>query len=163
MLIKTIDNRTINHNKTETREAARAVIKCEDKHLMVYMTTHDSYVFPGGGIEDGETMEETCIREAREELGAVVTINRYLGYIDEFRDSKYGPMTYNLKSHYFECELVELVEQKLMNYEQRMGFTAKKVSLIDALNHDKKKYPYSDEPYIERNVELLTLLTENKL
>jgi len=28
--------------------------------------------FPGGGIEDGETQEEACRREAREELGAEV-------------------------------------------------------------------------------------------
>ena len=28
--------------------------------------------FPGGGIEDGETQEQACVREAREELGAVL-------------------------------------------------------------------------------------------
>jgi 8-oxo-dGTP diphosphatase len=28
--------------------------------------------FPGGGIEEGETQEEACVREAHEELGAEV-------------------------------------------------------------------------------------------
>jgi len=32
------------------------------------------YVFPGGGVEDGETHEQGAIREAREELGIEVAI-----------------------------------------------------------------------------------------
>lgn len=34
------------------------------------------YVFPGGGIEDGETPEEAAIRETYEELGVHVRIQR---------------------------------------------------------------------------------------
>ena len=33
------------------------------------------YVFPGGGIEDGETPQEAAKREAQEELGVTVNIN----------------------------------------------------------------------------------------
>lgn len=36
------------------------------------------YVFPGGGIEDGETAEQTAIREAEEELGLEVSIDRLI-------------------------------------------------------------------------------------
>jgi 8-oxo-dGTP pyrophosphatase MutT (NUDIX family) len=39
------------------------------------------YVFPGGGIEKGETPEQTAIREAFEELGVTVKIDRL---IDDF-------------------------------------------------------------------------------
>lgn len=35
------------------------------------------YVFPGGGIEAGETPEEATIREALEELGVHIKINEY--------------------------------------------------------------------------------------
>lgn len=34
----------------------------------------DYYVIPGGGIEDGETIQEASIREAKEELGLDVVI-----------------------------------------------------------------------------------------
>ncbi|EZP58667.1 MULTISPECIES: NUDIX domain-containing protein [unclassified Exiguobacterium] len=33
------------------------------------------YVFPGGGKDDGESLEETAIREAHEELGVDVELN----------------------------------------------------------------------------------------
>ncbi len=32
------------------------------------------YLFPGGGVEEGETPEQAAIREAREELGADVEL-----------------------------------------------------------------------------------------
>ncbi|MCY1692123.1 NUDIX domain-containing protein [Exiguobacterium sp. SL14] len=32
------------------------------------------YVFPGGGKDDGESLEETAIREAHEELGVDVEL-----------------------------------------------------------------------------------------
>lgn len=34
--------------------------------------------FPGGGMEEGETPEEACIREVKEETGYDVVINRLL-------------------------------------------------------------------------------------
>lgn len=36
------------------------------------------YVFPGGGVEDGETPEEAVIREIKEELSVDVEIDRLL-------------------------------------------------------------------------------------
>ncbi|WP_438824878.1 NUDIX hydrolase [Bacillus sp. JJ722] len=46
------------------------------------------YVFPGGGIEEGETPEETAIREAFEELGVKVKINDCIAKID-FNGTQY--------------------------------------------------------------------------
>ncbi len=37
------------------------------------------YVFPGGHMEEGETIEETCIREAKEETGLEVELLDILG------------------------------------------------------------------------------------
>jgi 8-oxo-dGTP diphosphatase len=48
------------------------------------------YVFPGGGVEPGETMREAALREAAEELGLVVELGELLaedvfkGEVNEF-------------------------------------------------------------------------------
>lgn len=39
------------------------------------------YVFPGGGIDKGETPEQAAIREAEEELGVQVTIQRLVAEV----------------------------------------------------------------------------------
>ncbi|WP_078596221.1 NUDIX domain-containing protein [Evansella clarkii] len=46
------------------------------------------YVFPGGGIEDGETPEDGARREAFEELGVEVKVNDCIARI-EFNGTQY--------------------------------------------------------------------------
>jgi 8-oxo-dGTP diphosphatase len=50
------------------------------------------YVFSGGGIEEGETPEETTIREVKEELGVTVEIQELLMTID-FNGTQYYFLT----------------------------------------------------------------------
>ena len=55
------------------RVAIRAIILQGDKILMVKSNTGD-YKFPGGGVEKGETPEETLRREVQEETGQEVPV-----------------------------------------------------------------------------------------
>ena len=41
----------------------------------------DYYVFPGGGMDDGETPEQAAVREAMEELGIEVAIQQKIAEI----------------------------------------------------------------------------------
>ena len=53
------------------------------------------YVFPGGGIEKGETPAEATKREAYEELGINVVVNECIAEID-----------YLGKQYFFLCDIV---------------------------------------------------------
>jgi 8-oxo-dGTP diphosphatase len=56
-------------------DRAVAVIVDEGRVLLVHRRKHgkEYYVLPGGGVEPGETVEEACVREVKEETGLDVT------------------------------------------------------------------------------------------
>lgn len=50
----------------------------EDRLLLVKPTYKDGWNLPGGGVDEGETPREACIREVREELSIEPPIGRLL-------------------------------------------------------------------------------------
>lgn len=62
---------------------SRAII-IRNRHIALIKRQRDGhiyYVIPGGGMETGETPEQTAIRESREELGLHVAIERLLAKV----------------------------------------------------------------------------------
>lgn len=59
----------------------------------------DYYTFPGGGLEEGETLEEGTIREIKEEFGINVRIVRKLY---EMKSEKF-----NQEEYFFLCEYID--------------------------------------------------------
>ena len=57
------------------------------------------YAFPGGGLEEGETLEECAIREVKEEFGINVKVIRKL-YELENDDL-------NMKEYFYLCEYID--------------------------------------------------------
>lgn len=80
-------------------------------------SANDFYLLPGGGIDDGEFVEEGVIRECREEIGCHVVLKHGLGIVEDYRnrDKKH------CISHGFIAELVgekgtpQLTEEEAKN------------------------------------------------
>lgn len=77
-------------------ERAGAVILKDGQVLLLrrYVTGRGEYwVFPGGGVEEGETVEQAMVREVKEEVGLDVTEYRPLfDFFNEFTlNGKYPP------------------------------------------------------------------------
>lgn len=65
------------------RNRAAVVIVKDEQVCLIKRVVKDSvyYVFPGGGIEEGESPEEAAVREAYEELGLNVKVKECLAKV----------------------------------------------------------------------------------
>ncbi len=95
------------------RTACRGIVKKDNKYLVTRLSKHDIYMFPGGGVEENETEQETCKREVLEETGVIVTVLKQTVRINEyFVDSKWTNV-------YFLCEYVKDSHQPSLTDEEK--------------------------------------------
>lgn len=109
------------------REAARAIAVRDGKILLTYEENTGVYMSPGGGVEDGETLEECCIRELQEEAGVKVKPIRRFMTINE-----YSFETLYI-SNYFLCEITGEAAQSLTQIEIEHGVTPKWLDIEEAV------------------------------
>lgn len=64
-----------------TRLAVRGVLLKDDLIGIMYVEKHDCYLFPGGEVEPGESLEAGLIRELEEESGYVTEVIEHLTQI----------------------------------------------------------------------------------
>lgn len=115
------DNRY--ENFTKTRIGCRGIILDDGKILVSNEEKTDYWLIPGGGLEDGETAEECCIREILEETGYIVKpVKQFLTVNEYYQDYKYI-------SHYFICEIAGRGKQNLTYSEKERGLVPKWVDL----------------------------------
>lgn len=67
----------------------------KDKHLGGY------FEFPGGKQDDNETLEQTVVREIKEELNVDITVDGKLG------EEHYSDEKINVHLHYFFCTIIK--------------------------------------------------------
>ena len=81
--VKVIDIHGANEYKiiSKTRAASRGIVIENARMLISHEENVDYYSIPGGGLEKGETPEEGCIREIREEVAYSPAEGRYKVYI----------------------------------------------------------------------------------
>lgn len=82
--------------------AVGIVIKDTDVLLMWRKNNKEYYVFPGGGVEANETIEEAVIREIYEESTLTVKIEKLLYHLTYFNSDK----TEESEQFFYKCSYV---------------------------------------------------------
>jgi len=150
--------------EVKERIAVRGVVWDGNK-LLIIQTNKGDYKFPGGGMESGESYEDTLRREIMEETGYKVTsIGKKLGEViqrnvDTYDASKF----FSMRSIYYECtvSMENRNKQKLDAYENEQVFTPKFVE-VDAVILQNEKVLKENNPNINnwvlRETKVLQLL-----
>lgn len=92
-------------------DVAAAIIFREGKYLITRRMEGDSFggfwEIPGGKKDPGETLEETVVREIREELGVDIEVVSY------YRTARYPYPRRTVDLHLFHCRIVSGEPQAL--------------------------------------------------
>lgn len=113
---------------SKTRAGSRAVIVKDNMILLCHESVTGWWVIPGGGLENGETPEDCCVREAAEETGMTVNPLRQFLTINEYYEE------YRYISHYFVCEAGGSGQRSLTDAEKRRGLEPEWISLKEAVD-----------------------------
>lgn len=121
----------------DKRVSSRAIIIDDGKLLAMFRrkikkdgSIKEYYVIPGGGLEDGETLEENVIRELKEEFNVDIEVIKFMG-TEEYDDTI---------ANYFLCKIVngtpklggeELDRMTPLNY-----YEVRYIDLKDIDNYD---------------------------
>lgn len=87
-------------NNKRVREAVRGVVLKDDSIGIINVQKYDCYIFPGGGVDEGENHEVALKREMLEEAGLLVNINKHLLTTESFEPD------FAHVNHYYECEII---------------------------------------------------------
>lgn len=112
------------------RPAARAVLLNELSEIaLMHVSKHHYFKLPGGGIDDGENLQEALIRELAEEIGTqAIDIVAEIGEVDEYRDQ------WEVKSEHY-------------------GFVARAVGLLIEPERTEKEIEHGYETIWAKNID----------
>ncbi len=139
------------------RLGARAVMINDNSEIaLMHVSNWNYYKLPGGGVEEGESLEEALRRELHEETGADnIEILAEIGEIDEIREEV-------MKKSIHYCYLVKLIgtltESNQTDKEVEDGYRIIWAqSLDDAIRLVESGKPPAYGPHFERLRELTFL------
>ncbi len=90
------------------RPSVYAAIRYEDMVLLVQAHSTGKYMFPGGGVEPGERLEEALLREVREETGLDVEVERFAAFQESFFYYDPGDSAYHAYLFFYHCHPLNL-------------------------------------------------------
>lgn len=168
-LLFEIDKKDYDPNgKVGMRPSVRGIIIKSGEIALVHSLKYDYYKFPGGGIDEGETHDQTLIREVREETGLCVipdTIREY-GYVHRVQKGKIEEVFVQDNYYYF-CDVSdEMQPTDLDGYEADEMFTLEFVKPEHAIevnrthDHGSKERNENFSGMNERDTKVLSMLIE---
>ena len=95
----------------QTQNSGCVIIK-DETLLVLWRKKHNHYEIPGGKVESGETLEQTAIRETKEEIGCDVKVIKYLCYKDFHIDKK------DFRSHTYLAEILGKQRPKVIETDK---------------------------------------------
>jgi len=142
------DESTLRH-----REASRAVLFDENGQIpLMFVSRHNYYKLPGGGIDEGESREQALIREIKEEVGSEIEITGEIGQIIEHRSE------YNLKQISY-CYIGKIISKGTPSFtgkELSMGLEVVWLSLDEAIVRVKnQKFEDYEGSFIQKRDSVL--------
>lgn len=168
----TIDKKNYIENGTVGRRpSVRGIVIRDGKIAMMHSLKYDYYKLPGGGIEEGEQLEDTLIREVREESGLVVKREsiREFGYVRRIEKGKVEDI-FIQENFYFLCEVEETVQsQQLDDYEEEELFTLEfvtpwhAISVNENADHKEKDSQQTFAGMILRENKVLQIIQKDVL
>ena len=138
--ISSSDDRTLGfksdgNQPPKTKFAVRNIVLNEKGEIALVKSFKYGYTqIPGGGLEDGETIEEALRRETAEEIGYTVEIVKPLGYFRESRESNLNKQSWTTAiSFVYLSKALENVGTNYMEYEIAEGFAPIWANLDEAI------------------------------
>lgn len=113
------------NGKFVVRPSVRGIIIRDGKLAMVHSLKYDYYKYPGGGIDPGESLEDTLIREVREEAGLQVIPHsiQEFGMVHRVQKGVLEEI-FIQDNYYFLCDVEDTpLPQSLDDYEAEERFT----------------------------------------
>ena len=137
------------HGKAIFRIAVRGVALRGRDLLMVHSTEVGDYKFPGGGVDEGETHEQTLRREIREECGlSLIHFGEAVGAVIEYgRPAEPDYDVFKMTSYYYLCEVDNVFgAQSLEAYERDLGFKPVWIDLDETIRANKLLLARKNKP-----------------
>ncbi len=142
------------------RVAARGIIRREGRLLLVHTDAGD-YKFPGGGVEEGESLEAALAREIREETGRALRGGvRPYGLVRERRRGRTADIL-EMDSHYYFCQVEDQAAPlRLDHYEAEEHFQPVWATLEEALAANRA-IPGAT-PWVDREILVMEALLQDR-